>query len=74
MDGWCVFTCGRMSSRNIKRGVAGKQATGYERFAIQATDMNSRVMPLQVFLANAGSSADPQHLSNTNHSPGRHAK
>lgn len=76
MGGVClhVQTCGRMSSRNIKRGVAGKQATGYERFAVQATDMISPMIPLQVFLANAGSSADPQHLSNTNHSPGQHAK
>lgn len=77
MGGVClhVQTCGRMSSRKLKeRGVAGKQATSYGRFAIQASDVNLCVTPLQVFLANAGSSVDPQHLTKAKHSLGRHAK
>lgn len=58
MGGVClhVQTCGRTSSRGEVL-LEGKQATGSERFAIQTTDVNLCVTPLQVFLASAGSSA-----------------
>lgn len=50
-----VQTCGRTSSRT-EVFLEGKQATGSERFAVQTTEVNLCVTPLQVLLANVESS------------------